>query len=190
MITTILAIPNYRLQPTGNTVFQYLGSSRGAAQSASGVVLSGRQLRAGVRIPETNGCADCGLCEDPRPRNRSGNECRRGSEDGAARGCGRKRQDRRIGTDNARSGLQIPTLCSLTRWKPRRFSSRRLIEPLRPKHPRQRRRCQHTASVLPLLGLGRTRVIGPVCRPWISLQAPASLQGLGYRVPAIRRGRV
>ena len=36
--------------------------------------------------------------------------------------------------------------------------------------------------------LGRTRVIGPVCRPWISLQAPASLQGLGP-APAIRRGR-
>ncbi len=55
VITTILAIPNYRLQPTGKTVFQYWEVPAGQPSSTSGLVLPGRQLRAGVRIPETNG---------------------------------------------------------------------------------------------------------------------------------------
>ena len=36
--------------------------------------------------------------------------------------------------------------------------------------------------------LGRTHVIGPVCRPWISLQAPGSCEGVAP-TSAIRRGR-
>ena len=42
VITTILAIPNYRLEPTGKTVFQYWESPGRAATGAAGVVLPGR----------------------------------------------------------------------------------------------------------------------------------------------------
>ena len=42
-------------------------------------------------------------------------------------------------------------------------------------------RMPHTASVLPLLGLAGLLSLALVCRPWISLQAPASLQGLEAR---------
>jgi hypothetical protein len=59
LITTILAIPNYRLEPTGNTVFTFWEMPR-RAQSAEGVVLSWRQLRAGVRISEDQGGSDSG----------------------------------------------------------------------------------------------------------------------------------
>ncbi len=60
LFTTILAIPNYRLQPTGKTVVHVLGNASRAAQGFESVVLSGRQFRPGVRLSEVGGSANSG----------------------------------------------------------------------------------------------------------------------------------
>jgi len=50
VITTILAIPNYRMQPTGKTVFQYWEVPAGQPKALRAWFYPGDKLRAGVCI--------------------------------------------------------------------------------------------------------------------------------------------
>jgi hypothetical protein len=53
--TTILAIPNYRLEPKADTVFTFWEMPPGHPRGAAGLVLSGRQLRTRVRLSQGGG---------------------------------------------------------------------------------------------------------------------------------------
>jgi len=63
LITTILALPNYRLQPNGDTVIKFAERPSGTPEAVKALVLSRSQFRTGVRLPQGSGNADRTECE-------------------------------------------------------------------------------------------------------------------------------
>ena len=55
IIDTVLAVPNYRLQPRGHSRFAFWETPPGTAKALRAWFLSWRQLRSGVSLPEAPG---------------------------------------------------------------------------------------------------------------------------------------
>ena len=136
VITTILAIPNYRLQPTGETVFQYWEVPAGQPRALRAWFYPGDNFGQEFAYPKQKAAQIAAFVKIPVPAIEVETSCGRGSEDSAARGSGRKRQDDRI--DGTRCPARAPdaALQPALQAQPVQPS-----EPLRPKHPCRRRRC-------------------------------------------------
>ncbi len=101
IITTILAIPNYRLQPTGKTVFGYWEVPAGQPAALRAWFYPGDNFGQEFAYPKEMAVQIAAFVKAPVPAIAVDTIARGGPEDGAARGCRRNRQDHRNSTDAA-----------------------------------------------------------------------------------------
>jgi hypothetical protein len=167
VITTILAIPNYRLQPTGKTVFQYWEVPAGQPVALRAWFYPGDNFGQEFAYPKQTAAQIAAFVKTPVPAIEV--------ETGAV-------EDLKtapfVVVDESGKTTEVAQI--LPERDPIRLEPTLQAAAVEPQTPAPVQTLPHTASVMPTRRLGRTRVIGPVRRSWIPVQT--SLQGLGHGV--------
>ena len=165
VITTILAIPNYRLQPTGKTVFQYWEVPAGQPRALRAWFYPGDNFGQEFAYPKQTAAQIAAFVKTPVPAievETSAAEDLKTAPLVVVDETGKTSEVAQTLPERAPDAALQPALEAAAA-----ADSRRTHACARADAAAYRQR--HAAA-----RLGRTRVIGPVCRPWISLQASAS----------------
>ena len=172
VITTILAIPNYRLQPTGDTVFQFWEVPAGQPRALRAWFYPGDNFGQEFAYPKQTAAQIAAYVKTPVPAievETSAVEDLKTAPLVVVDETGRTAEWAQTMPARAPDAALQPVLEAPP------LQVERAVEAETPALAQTfaAYRQRHAAA-----RLGRVPVIGRVCRPWISLQAPAPVQGL------------
>ena len=171
VITTILAIPNYRLQSTGKTVFQYWEVPAGQPKALRAWFYPGDNFGQEFAYPKQTAAQIAAFVKTPVPAIEVETSAVEELKTAPLVAVDESGKTTELAASNARyRGSRSSSTAYTFTWNRFRAADRR--RPLRPKHRSEALAAYRERPAA--TWLGRTRVIGLVCRPWISLQAPAS----------------